>query len=576
MFDIGLSSADLGMLLAYFAGITVLGLWASRHVTGLASFVMPRRFGKLMMLMHGFGTATHSDQAVSVAAKSFTNGLSGIWYQWMWLFATPFFWLIAPMMRRFRALTTADVFEVRYDRSVSHLFSLLGLLKFMVNIGTMLIGAGAVIEACTNGGLPKQHSIYLMTLLFLIYGVAGGLGAAIVTDFVQGILTIFFSFMLLPLVLNAVGGLSRLQEAIPRVTGRSDMFSLVAPGDIGVFYIAMIALNALIGVVVQPQNMGTCAAGRTEVEGAVGFMGGMFVKRVCTVAWCLTGLAAVAYYGLEVEKPDMVYGQIARDFLPTLAPGMLGLFIASLLATVMGSCDSFMIAASGLFTENIYKPVMPGRSEKHYLAVARVSALLVVVGGVQFAYWADNVIHGLETLWKVSAMMGMAFWLGLFWRRTTVAGAWAATLSAVAAWVLVEQSDFAAWAAQFQAARDWRYVVPTDKPDAPWAVYLPWQMVSYLTVSFVCGIVVSWCTQPVAEEKLEQFYSLLRTPITPGEEIETPCTLPAGTVVPPRRVFFPNSNLEIPIPSRWAIAGFVVGWILVGLIIASVALFVAE
>ena len=57
-------------------------------------------------------------EAVSVASKTYTNGISGIWYQWLYLFATPFYWLIAPMMRRFRALTTGDIFELRYNKSV--------------------------------------------------------------------------------------------------------------------------------------------------------------------------------------------------------------------------------------------------------------------------------------------------------------------------------------------------------------------------------------------------------------------------------------------------------------------------
>ena len=58
-------------------------------------------------------TDTHSDTAASVASKTFTDGLSGIWYQW--LFASPFYWLIAPVMRRFSALTTVDVFKARFS-----------------------------------------------------------------------------------------------------------------------------------------------------------------------------------------------------------------------------------------------------------------------------------------------------------------------------------------------------------------------------------------------------------------------------------------------------------------------------
>ncbi len=321
----GLAAADWGVLIVYLLGVTLMGIRVSRRVKDMAEFVMPRRFGKLMMLMHGFGTSTHSDQAVSVASKCYSSGLSGIWYQWMWLFATPFFWLIAPMMRRFRALTTADVFAARYSQSVAVLFCVFGLAKFVVTIGNMLKGSGAVVEACTGSMISAEASIVIMTVLFVIYGLAGGLRAAIVTDFVQGVLAILFSFLLLPLVLNAVGGLAGMRTAFAELAPDRNMLSLVTPGEIGVFYIAMIAINSLLSVTVQPHNMGTCAAGRTEIDGAVGFMGGTFLKRICTVAWCLTGLAAFAYYQGRVDDPDHVYGLMASEFLPELLPGLLGL-----------------------------------------------------------------------------------------------------------------------------------------------------------------------------------------------------------------------------------------------------------
>ena len=54
----------------------------------------------LMMAFFMFGSGTHSDQAVSVAAKTYRAGASGIWYQWLWLFVTPFFWLVTNQMAR--------------------------------------------------------------------------------------------------------------------------------------------------------------------------------------------------------------------------------------------------------------------------------------------------------------------------------------------------------------------------------------------------------------------------------------------------------------------------------------------
>ncbi|MGB0578363.1 MAG: sodium:solute symporter family protein [Limisphaerales bacterium] len=564
----GLHIFDLLALAAYLGGITVIGIWASRRVKSTSEFIMPRRFGKVMMMMHGLGTATHSDQAVSVASKSYTTGLSGIWYSWKWLFVTPFFWLIAPMMRRFRAQTTGDVFEARFDRSVSGLYAAIGLGKFMVNIGLMLKGSSVIIDAVTDGKLPTHTTIACITILFVIYGLAGGLTAAIVTDFIQGILTIVFSFLLLPLVLNAVGGLSGMKAKLVEISPDADMMSLVAPGDIGVWFIFMITVNALLGVAVQPQNMGTCAAGKTEIEGAVGFMGGTMLKRICTVAWAVTGLGAVAYYGNTITEPDLIYGQVARDFLPTLMPGLLGLFIAALLATVMGSCDSFMVASSGLVTNNIYKPLNPGKPDKHYLNISRFAGLIAVSGGVLLAFLATGVIPLLENLWKINTMVAMAFWLGIFWRRTTVAGAWAATLGAMLTWWMTTRPEFVQGVTQLQFLVDWG-VVKSGK------IFLPWQMLMYIIAGFGAGIVVSLFTQPVSDEKLDRFYGLLRTPVQPDEELTESCTLPQGMEPGPRKVFFPNSNWEIPIPGKTALLGLAAGWACVLSIIGVVYFWIA-
>ena len=98
----GLHPIDGLVVMFYLIGITIMGVWMGRRLTGLDDFFMPRKFGKGMMMMHAFGTGTASDQAVTVSSATFRTGLSGIWYQWLWLFVTPFYWLIAPIFRRFR------------------------------------------------------------------------------------------------------------------------------------------------------------------------------------------------------------------------------------------------------------------------------------------------------------------------------------------------------------------------------------------------------------------------------------------------------------------------------------------
>ena len=98
-----------------------------------------------------------------------------------------------------------------------------------------------------------------------MYGVAGGLHAAIITDFVQGLLTIVLSFLILPFALNVVGGLGGLKS----IVNDPSIFKIVAPGEITVFYVIIISVNALIGWVASPQAMTMCAVGKTELEARV-------------------------------------------------------------------------------------------------------------------------------------------------------------------------------------------------------------------------------------------------------------------------------------------------------------------
>lgn len=562
-----LHPVDAIVLVAYLIGITLLGAWMGRKVKSDKDYFMPRRFGKMTMLMHAFGTGTASDQAVSVASATAQHGLSGIWFQWKWLFSTPFYWLIAPIMRRFRAVTTADVYELRYNRSVSMLFATVGIASMAVKIGLMLKGAGALIDSGTGGLIDADLAIPVITVLFVVYGVAGGLGGAIMTDFVQGIMTILFSVMLLPVVLSEIGGLNGMRETIASAGFDNDMLSLVAPGNMGAFYITMLSINSLFLIVSVPSVMGNCAAGRTEMDGRVGFMFGTFVKRLCTIAWCLTAIAAVAWYvkhDVNV-KPDKVYGDVAYRFLPQLLPGLLGIFIASLLASVMSSCDSFMIASSGLFTENIYKTLNPDQPAKHYVWVGRVTSLGVVIAGLILAYSFTDVVAGLKVWLKVGPMMGIAFWLGLLWRHTTVAGAWASTLAGFATWWLVTRSFFVEWAASLSISDSLHLVTVGDKA----AIYDPWQITLYLCAGIAAGILVSLVTRPVSKERLDRFYDLTRTPVQPGEDVPEPCTLPEGVTAPKRPMLFTACGFEIPRPSAVSLAGFVAGWLSVGLLIGG-------
>ena len=380
--------------------------------------------------------------------------------------------------------------------------------------------------------------------------------------------------MLLPFILSEVGGMNGVRETI----SNDAMLSLVAPGKVSLFFVVMMSFQALVGIVAQPFIMGVCAAGKTEWEGRVGIVGGNLIKRLCTAAWSLTAIAAVAWYIQKGNDPslldteslkrtaDGIYGEVAYTFLPRLTPGLLGLFLAALLAGVMSSCDSFMISSAALFTENIYKPLRTDVSNNHCIWVGRLAAVVVVAGGVAFAVWVPSVVKALEIWFMIAPMMGLVFWIGLFWRGMTVAGAWATTLTGFTVWWVTTRPWFISWLSEMPAAELLRFLWTEGETTV---VYLPWQILFYSSVASLVGIVVSVLTPAVDPMKLTRFYQLSRTPVQTGEDRLQPCTLPEDAPTVDRPMLLTAGGLEIPMPSRTSVIGFVTVWLLVAGIIGA-------
>ncbi|MFH1738429.1 MAG: sodium:solute symporter family protein [bacterium] len=492
----GIHPIDIAIVAVYLAAMIVIGLWTSRTIkTQKDFFVAGRRLNKFLQMMINFGTGTHTDQAVIVASKSYDVGISGIWYQWLWMFVTPFYWMIAPIIRRMRCITCADFFHERFSKGFSIYYTFVGIMILIVDMGIMLLATGITVEGMTKGAIPSGVAVLGMTFLFVFYGVLGGLLAAAITDSIQGVLTIVLSFLLIPFLLHAVGGMSGLHEKLA-----PEMFDLIAAkGTKGLtlFWIIMVSFNGLVGIVVQPHTMPTVGAGRTEMDCRVGQCFGNYLKRFCTVAWAFIGIGCVALYSLDDLGGDseLAFGRAVTDLLPV---GFSGLMLISILAAVMSTCDALMVSGSALFTNHVYaKFLKPGRTESHYIRVGRLVSIVIVACGLAFAYCIPNAKTGLEIFWRANAIVGIAFWLGIMWRRTNVFGAWASSVVALLVWAAI-------------------HIRHTLYPDLP-VIPLQWEMLYYLSAGFLAGIVGSWLTRPPDTEQTRALFDKLATPVTEDE-----------------------------------------------------------
>ena len=488
----GFTILDIVIIVVYLLSLVVVGLRTARSVKNTADFfVGGRRFGKIMMAMLGFGTSTHADNVVAVISKSYKLGLAGIWYEWLWLLLTPFYWITAPIIRRIRVVTTADFFLKRYNQSIATLYAVMAVIIMMLTIGIMLLARGRIVEALSGGSISYVTAIIAITAMFLVYGMAGGLVSAIYTDVIQGVLTLVLSFIILPFGLIRVGGFQGLHEKL--ADAPHDMFSLVVPGEITLFFIIMMSVNALVGWPVHPQRFSGAGAARTDWDIRVGAMLGTFVKRVSTVAWAFTGMCILVLLP-DLDNPDHAFGEGALLLLPT---GLIGLFLASVIASVQSSCDAFMIAASGIFTRNIYRVYfVRNGGDRHYLKVGRISSLFIVAGSILFAFFLTGVPRALELFWKVTALMGVPFWLGVIWRRANPTVVWSS----------VAVSSFVFLSGEFG------FFVGAEIP-------LPWQMLANITSGLVAGLVAGVLTKPQPKEQLDRFFKDLHTPVVTEEKL---------------------------------------------------------
>jgi Na+/proline symporter len=343
------------------------------------------------------------------------------------MLATPFYWLIAPWYRRSERTTIGEIVEDRYGRGLALLYTGFAIAFFVFNQGAMLKGAGKVISAATGEIVTANWVVVAMAATFVLYSFFGGLIASAYTDFVQGLLIIVLSFMLIPTGLTAVGGFAGMRASLPPW-----FFEIYNEASrIDGFTIAMLTLNGLVGITAQPHILSMNATGTSERAGRVGNTYGTFVKRLCTIGWALTGLivaAMVLKQGVTLKDKEDAFGYAC---LQLLGPGFLGLMVSCVLAANMSTCSNFMVNTGALFTRNVYRDyIRADAGDRELLWMGRLSGLVLTLLGILFALYVEEVLQAFLFTETIAALMGIMFLGGFLWRRANRYGALAATLGA--------------------------------------------------------------------------------------------------------------------------------------------------
>ena len=579
---LGLHYAIWIVLVLYFAGMLLMGWWSKRGIYNQEGYLLGnRRFGWLMMVMHAFGAGTHPGNVAGVMSQGVVSGASGIWVSWMWLFGTPFYWIIAPIIRRMRCLTMADFFRERFGRSASVLYIIVAAVGMIVFLAGVMLATTRTVQGVMGKAQVQESDmwffgiLFVTTTVFIIYSYWGGIIAAIRTDMIQGLMIIALSFIAIPVALGRVDGLAGMRATL--AAQENTYLSLFDPKQFSLLTVLLLSINAPLTALAFPHLMSVCAAGKTEWEGRIGFTYGNILKRVCTIGWCVLGLCWLAYLlktGSEINK-DAAFGDAIRSLLK---PGLQGVMLACVMAAAMSSGDAVQVTVAGLFSQNIYRVfINPNADEKQLVHVTRIIGVFIALSALVGAIlMRSSLVKAILDYFNILSLVGISTAMGILWRRMNTTGMFCSTIVAVTVFLLTRH--FISW--DEAKLLEQGLLVVTDGVRT-WtadgsilrslteAGFLGWTrtddgmklaftrlttIAAPLLAGIFSGVLGSLLTKPPKPDMIEKFFKKIYTPIGKEERLD----LPLDEAVPEQKRLLTIGGLFLVKPSRQSWIGFVI------------------
>lgn len=478
---------DLLVVAIYLVTVVYLGHRASRRLAGGEGFFLAgRKLGKLYQFLLNFGNSTDANGAVQTAGLVYRDGVSGVWLTLQTLFMNPYYWFMNLWFRRVRLVTVADLFEDRLgSRGLARFYAVFQIVASVVvtlgfgNLISYKVAASLMVkpeaqwtaaerqsvndyqemkrlereakagtlapdraarlgqlhDADARGELRsyvttlEPWSFYIAyTLIVGAYVVMGGLTATAMNEAIQGVLTIVFSALLIPLGLAAIGGWGALGEKVP--AAMFDLFGHAASNVTGwtvvaIVFVSLVQIHGIIG------NMSVSGSAKDEFAARFGAVTGTYAKRVMIILWALCGLIAIALFQgpAALADPDETWGAMSRQLLPA---GLLGLMLIGLLANNMDTVAAQTMAIAGLFVKNVYAHFRPNLSDDASVRIGRWAIVVALVCGILAATQMTSVFSVLQLLLTVNVPFGAAVVLIFLWRRLTPAAVWVAVILSAA------------------------------------------------------------------------------------------------------------------------------------------------
>ena len=336
-------------------------------------------------------------------------------------------------------------------------------------------------------------------LIAVIYTVSSGLYGVAYTDAFQFGIFLAGNIVLVPIVIGHAGGMEGVYRGISAARGaQAGEFFRVLPPVQGLDALTVLAfvVQGLFFAASPTGGEGFTAqrfmAARNEFHAQVGqLFNTLLTLIVRVVPFLFLGMAAAALYAPgAVAEPGELWARMVRAYAPT---GLLGLLVAGVFAAYMATISTEMNWGASYVINDLYRPWLPGRSERHYVWAGRGFSVVIFGLSLVVAYF---FVQGMRAWFLFINSVVFAFvlplsWLRFFWWRLNIYGE-------AAALIIGLPLSYVVW---FPLGFSNEQVHPF------WQGFL-----LLFGLGFALIVLITMVTRPEPAETLRRFYDLCRPP----------------------------------------------------------------
>jgi len=452
-----LTSLDWIVVAGYGLIALATGLYFARRAgSGMKEYFLSGRKLPWWMLGTSMVATTFSTDTPNLVTDMVrTGGVSQNWLWWAFLITgmcTVFFY--ARLWRRSGVLTDMGFYELRYSGKPAAFLRGFRAVYLGVFFNVMIMATVTLAAIKISGvllGVDKFTTVAVAATITAIYSATSGLWGVVMTDLLLFAISMIGSVSAAYFALQRpeVGGLSGLVSN-PALQGKLSLLPDFSDRS------AVLAV-LIVPLAVQwwsawypgaePGGGGYVAqrmlAARNEKEAAYSTLWFNIAHYALRPwPWILVALCSLLVYptldSIQAAFPGLDPSIIRHDLaypamLVFLPSGMLGLVVASLAAAYMSTVSTHLNWGASYVVDDCYKRFLaPDKSEAHYIAIARLATVVLIVLASLVALWLENALAAFQILLQIGAGTGLVFLLRWYWWRINAWGEIAAMVTSFA------------------------------------------------------------------------------------------------------------------------------------------------